>query len=50
MSMKLLPQDKDAKFEHGVRSLKVHHRVGTTIMQTLIQSDEMIDDEYKQDF
>ena len=34
MSMKLLPQNKDAKFEHGVRCLKVHHRVGAIMMQT----------------
>jgi hypothetical protein len=50
MSMKLLPQNKDAKFEHGVRCLKVHHRVGTIMMQTLIHSDEMVYDEYRQDF
>jgi hypothetical protein len=28
----------------------VHHRVGTIMMQTFIHSDEMIYDEYKQDF
>lgn len=49
-SMKLLPQNKDAKFEHGVRSLKVHHRVGTIMMQTFVHSDEMIYDDYRQDF
>ena len=50
MSMKLLPQNKDAKFEHGVRCLKVHHRVGTIMMQTFPQSDEMIYDSFRQDF
>jgi hypothetical protein len=50
MSMKLLPQNKDAKFEHGLRSLRVHHRVATIMMHTFIQSDEMIFDEYKHDF
>jgi hypothetical protein len=50
MSMMLLPQNKNAKFEHGVRCLKVHHRVGTIMMETFIHSDEMIYDDYRQDF
>jgi hypothetical protein len=50
ISMKLLPQNKDAKFEHGVRGLKVHHRVGTIMMQTFVHPDEMIYDDYRQDF
>ncbi len=50
MSMKLLPQNKDAKFEHGVRCLKVHHRVATIMMQTLMLSDEAAFDKYVDDF
>ena len=50
MSMKLLPQNKDAKFEHGVRCLKVYHRIGKTMMQTFLCSDAMVYDNYRQDF
>ena len=50
MSVKLLPQNKDAKFEHGIRSVKVHHRVDTVMMQTFLHSDEMMYDDDKQDF
>jgi hypothetical protein len=47
MSMKLLPQNKDAKFGHGGR---VHYRVATIMMQTFTPSNEMIFDQYRQDF
>lgn len=50
MSMKLLPQNKDAKFEHGVRCLRVRYRVATIMMQTFTPSNEMIFDQYRQDF
>lgn len=50
MSMKLLPRNKDAKFGHGVRCLKVHHRVGTIMMQTLLLSDETAFDSFNDDF
>lgn len=50
MSVAPLAGNTDANFEHGVQCLRIHHRVGIIMMQTLTVGDEMAYDQYLTDF